>query len=283
MVTDELNSVLQWMSLQACPNLEAWEVQVCGCPVTLQRAQGNNVHDTVTPSRDLTGHMVWPCAKLATRNLELRPNLVHASSVIELGSGCGLVGITAALCGAKQVVVTDGDATHTLDLLRQNTSRVAKRHKLQNLECHPTALRWGVGQQEDLVCTAELLHQYGAFDIVLASDVLYPGSQPTAFFAMARNLLEDDGTLMLALAARPALPPGWRFVHEVFEAAACAGLYCIPDSSPLLVKSAQSIRAVLYFGCDGKSANDRCDLGTAKLRQRNRAAFERIYNRRWVK
>ena len=286
---DEMRGALSWTSLQpedaaSCTghasivstSLQGMSLGNARCgSVVVRRAL--RLQETIEPGkRDLSGCMVWPTAVLASRLLEERPVLVHGARVVELGAGVGLLGITAALCCASRVVVTDGGAAQTLELLRQNTLRAAKKHKLRNLECHPTAIRWGAGQCEDAACTAGLLHRYGAFDVVLASDVLYPGSQPTAFFAMARELLGGEGVLLLALAARPALPPGWRFVQEVFAAAAGASLQCMPDLTPVVQKKAGSVRAVLFFQRGDDCAGDRCKLDTT--RQGNQTAFERIYN-----
>lgn len=46
------------------------------------------------------------------------PGKVRSKSVLELGSGCGLVGIAAGLLGAKEVTMTDLE--YSLPLMREN-------------------------------------------------------------------------------------------------------------------------------------------------------------------
>ena len=57
---------------------------------------------------DRTGQLVWKGALLMANFLAARPELVHSKHVLELGSGCGLVGILCSLLGAKSVTLTDG-------------------------------------------------------------------------------------------------------------------------------------------------------------------------------
>lgn len=68
-----------------------------------------------------TGLNVWDGAMLLTRYIEKVPNIVKNKKVIELGSGCGVVGIAAAICGCKQVVMTD--LSYALPLMRTNVDR----------------------------------------------------------------------------------------------------------------------------------------------------------------
>lgn len=55
---------------------------------------------------------------------------MHEKKVLELGAGCGLVGIAASLLGAKTVVLTD--LPYTMDLMRSN---VASNDKLGSIDC----------------------------------------------------------------------------------------------------------------------------------------------------
>jgi len=61
---------------------------------------------------------VWDGAVLLARYLELLPGKVHSKSVLELGAGCGLVGIAAGLLGAKEVTLTDLE--YALPLMKEN-------------------------------------------------------------------------------------------------------------------------------------------------------------------
>ncbi|KAL7455023.1 hypothetical protein ACHAWC_006606 [Mediolabrus comicus] len=68
-----------------------------------------------------TGLNVWDGAMLLTRYIEKVPNIVKNKKVIELGSGCGVLGIAAAICGCKQIVMTD--LSYALPLMRTNVDR----------------------------------------------------------------------------------------------------------------------------------------------------------------
>mmetsp|Transcript_30539 Transcript_30539/g.46578 ORF Transcript_30539/g.46578 Transcript_30539/m.46578 type:complete len:298 (-) Transcript_30539:21-914(-) len=68
-----------------------------------------------------TGLNVWDGAILLVKYLEQNQSLIQDKLVVELGSGCGLVGIASAALGATHVLLTD--LPYTLDLLKQNVSR----------------------------------------------------------------------------------------------------------------------------------------------------------------
>ena len=53
------------------------------------------------------GARVWRSSYLLARYLEVAPELVAGKSVVELGAGCGLVGMAAAELGAATVLLTD--------------------------------------------------------------------------------------------------------------------------------------------------------------------------------
>lgn len=51
----------------------------------------------------------WPAASLLAQYIVENPHIVADQTVLDLGCGCGLVAITAALCGAATVIATDAD------------------------------------------------------------------------------------------------------------------------------------------------------------------------------
>ena len=65
-----------------------------------------------------TGLNVWDGAMLLARYIEKVPDIVKDKRVIELGSGCGVVGLAAAICGCKEIVMTD--LSYALPLMKEN-------------------------------------------------------------------------------------------------------------------------------------------------------------------
>mmetsp|Transcript_3808 Transcript_3808/g.5827 ORF Transcript_3808/g.5827 Transcript_3808/m.5827 type:complete len:334 (-) Transcript_3808:354-1355(-) len=65
-----------------------------------------------------TGVNVWDSAILLARYLEKQPVIVKGKRILELGSGCGLLGIVAGILGANQVVMTD--LPYALPLMKLN-------------------------------------------------------------------------------------------------------------------------------------------------------------------
>jgi Lysine methyltransferase len=65
-----------------------------------------------------TGLTVWDGAILLTKFLEQEPAVVKDKSVLEFGSGTGLVGIAACILGATRVIMTD--LPYALPLMQAN-------------------------------------------------------------------------------------------------------------------------------------------------------------------
>lgn len=68
-----------------------------------------------------TGLNVWDGSLLLARYLEKRPEIVKNKTVLELGSGCGLIGIASGVLGAKKVTMTD--LQYSLPLMQENVER----------------------------------------------------------------------------------------------------------------------------------------------------------------
>lgn len=132
---------------------------------------------------DTTGRRVWPTAipllkellLLNSRNNQKRP------SVIELGAGCGLLGMGMALSNQfRRVVLTDV----TTEWLEHN---VARNEQLIDRNCFEIrALRWGDHQS--------LRDGDQVFDWIVGSDILYDPSSHAALATTLRGLTGSTST-----------------------------------------------------------------------------------------
>ena len=90
--------------------------------------------------------------------------LLERPSVVEVGSGTGIAGLSAAVSGASRVMLSD--LPSALGRLQQQIDNNA--HAISGADVSAHALEWG-----DTIAAHELLPE-GA-DLVLAADVLYSG------------------------------------------------------------------------------------------------------------
>ena len=105
------------------------------------------------------GGRLWPSAAALSRWLRANVDDVAASHVLELGCGCGAIGIYAAACGAASVLLTDGDD----DLLQVAAANVQRNRRLVGNRCTVRAHRWSA---RDVRLPPQL-------DYVLGGDVTY--------------------------------------------------------------------------------------------------------------
>jgi len=168
------------------------------------------------PGAVQSGHYVWPAASALARHLvDTWTSNEHSDkarqgngalcsqgelpkTILELGAGCGLAGLTALHLGCSTVVFTDHDAG-TLDLIRDNI-------ELQNFDTANTKnvfacpLAWGVehkGSWPSQV-TAHLTNEAGSgFDLLLASDVIYDSGVVEPLLWTVRHLLAPNGKALL--------------------------------------------------------------------------------------
>ncbi|RRT53878.1 hypothetical protein B296_00039229 [Ensete ventricosum] len=112
---------------------------------------------------------LWPAASSLVSLLDSRPSallLPATSRILELGSGTGLVGIAAAAILGVSVTLTD--LPHVLPNLRFNAESNAAAVAARGGSLDVRQLRWG--EDED---AAALVDGEAAFDVVVASDVVY--------------------------------------------------------------------------------------------------------------
>ncbi|XP_033837980.1 protein N-lysine methyltransferase METTL21A [Periophthalmus magnuspinnatus] len=132
--------------------------------------------------------VVWDAAVVMCMYLELGHVELKGKSAIELGAGTGLVGIVAALLGAK---VTITDRLPALDSLSTNV----KANLPPNISELATVseLSWG-----------ENLGSYpaGGFDLVLGADIVYLENTFVPLLKTMEHLCSDATTILLSCKIR---------------------------------------------------------------------------------
>jgi len=130
---------------------------------------------------------VWPAAYPASEKLIDDSSRIFGGrkiKVLEIGSGTGLFGLTAAALGQK-VVVTD-------------TNEVSLALLAMHPQVAPRRLRWG--NDDD---AAAILEEFdGPFDAIIGCDVFYFSASLRAGMKTVSRLLRPGGSFLLASAVR---------------------------------------------------------------------------------
>ncbi|GAB4850499.1 hypothetical protein Ancab_029805 [Ancistrocladus abbreviatus] len=138
----------------------------------------------------VTGAVMWDSGLVLGKFLEHAVDsgllLLRGKKVVELGSGCGLVGCIAALLGA-QVILTD--LPDRLKLLRKNVETNLRPSEMRG-SAMVSELIWGDDPDAELV---EPLADY-----VLGSDVIYSEGAVGDLLTTLRQLCGTHTTVFLA-------------------------------------------------------------------------------------
>ena len=125
---------------------------------------------------------MWKAAPRLAAFLQSRPELCRGRTVLELGAGLGLVGITAHLQGAESVVMTDGD-TRALAQMRLNVrENCGDDGRGSVISCRQ--LLWGSPQVDAFA------RERGGFATILGADVIYTLESIEPLFDTVARLLE---------------------------------------------------------------------------------------------
>ena len=184
----------------------------------------------VSPQKDCTGIMVWPATHLLCQYVCSSPKL--GERVLELGCGCGVVGVTAALSHPTCTwVSTDMDPT-ALTICREN-------YKLNGIQGMVRTLTWASLEQiHQLQHELYRIHKHVKFDVIVGADILYPatccGHGLINLFETVDMLLSEEGTFVLSFCTRD----GHRTPQHLIAAASNAGftISSLPPLDPALKK-----------------------------------------------
>ena len=150
------------------------------------RADGTVQH-TALAARPAYWAQVWPSAVAAGERLLAEPDLVQDKRVLELGAGLGLTACCAALAGARSVLATDrepGSASYVKANADENGLAAAVNFLQLDWSRDWTAL------------VAE-----NAFDVAIASDVVYDHDASLQLAPLLRWAVAPGGTVLLVDAA----------------------------------------------------------------------------------
>ena len=175
--------------------------------------------DIVSDRRDSTGIMLWPathliCHHLASKNV--------GECVLELGCGCGMVGILSSKAHTHRLWVSTDRDEQALDMCRKNYV-LNEMNAEQLLAWY---LEWGNESHiQNLVDKlAKRCPGKDRFDAIVGADIVYPatcGQILHALLGTVSSLLSYDGTFWLSFATRD----GAKTPMKLIAAASDAGFF----------------------------------------------------------
>ena len=143
-------------------------------------------------SADETGVLPWAGTDALgefVAHPDVRARLLRRKSVLELGAGCGVVGLLCAspAVDADVVVLTDA-ADNALELARRGALRSMQRHAGSRVVVEP--LDWlCFTDQLARIKTHHLLSAHQRVDVVLACDVVYPNTNDAILAGLCDTLV----------------------------------------------------------------------------------------------
>eukprot|EP00439_Symbiodinium_sp_Y106_P040398 s4546_g4.t4 len=155
----------------------AFKVKICELPMA------DGVHAS-------TGCQLWSSSIVLARELMARPQIVEKRRVLEVGAGCGLLGLAVSRL-ARQTLITDGDEEVVRNLARNidlNRSLWSDDSSLGDVTSR--VLRWEELLDDPWPCEDHV-------EVIVASDIIYGNWGDTVGEALCR-VLEPDGVIILA-------------------------------------------------------------------------------------
>lgn len=171
-------------------------------------------------NRDRTGIMIWPATHLLCQWLSERPfSQDQSEAIIELGCGCGLVGVTAKLAHQNLLWVSTDMDGKALEITRQNY----QINGMASDDAMVLNLKWGDKDQIQLL-QDELAKTRSSRQVpaVVAADIVYPSTANQVLrllFDTVETLLAPSGTFYLSFCTRD----GFRTPLRLIQAASQAG------------------------------------------------------------
>ena len=213
---DDDNDDLAISDLFADPDpRETFQLQFGPHTITLEGVKAENGQ-----TLNSTGLTLWRASPLLCDYMWHHADTeIQGKRILELGAGLGLCGILASKLGAATVVLSDGD-TDTLQEMRHNVHQnttITSANDDAGICCQQ--LVWGQRLNE-------FQENYGTFDVILASDVIYVDEILDPLFDTIVTLMKQTGRFLLSYARRNVN------IELVFKCAECHGLQWAQPDGP---------------------------------------------------
>ena len=186
-----LNSQSRWIRQEYKTNKDKFEKPF---KITIENGACENVTTTqltLDQNYQGLGCTVWDgsiaLAKMFENDLEIIENL-RRFNILELGAGCGLVGLTLLHLGAKFVLLTDMEVC--LPTLNENVFKNTQTSMRDRVQVMPYV--WGE-------VTTALTKRQGKFDIIVAAEVLYDEVNSRLLVQSAVQLLAKNGVMFVSM------------------------------------------------------------------------------------
>lgn len=189
----------------------------------------DDVYDSLT-GRALTGSWVWGSALVLSAWMATQGQLLfhfQDKTILELGAGAGLPGLTAALLGASRVVLTD---------IAQLVPGLVKNVEANGLQDRVEVREHVWGSDEFPSRPGES----GEFDLILMSDVFYDAEEMAALAKTLKRVCGKDTVVWAASEVRP-------WTAECLSVLASQGFGVVELPSPLGREESLELFAVFHL------------------------------------
>ncbi|CCX06769.1 putative methyltransferase-domain-containing protein [Pyronema domesticum] len=149
---------------------------------------------------DTLGHKTWASSYLLSKRLHLLPP--PSSRILELGSGTGLVGLSAAAVWGVPVLLTD------LPEIISNLQRNIDSNLHLGIDCESQVLDW---------CDETEASEEEKYETILAADVVYEGSHPGLVAGVVGRWLAKGGRFVVEVPDRAGFEGEQKRFRECME------------------------------------------------------------------
>ncbi|KAJ1481300.1 putative methyltransferase-domain-containing protein [Baffinella frigidus] len=145
-----------------------------------------------------TGSAVWEGDVVLTKYMQDEPEVWKGKRVIELGAGTGLASIVAALLGATEITLTDGDSK-VLELAKKNLEANLSPAELAASGLEVAQLRWEAAADP----AWKFLRGEGV-DLIVAADCTYYKDYIPPLMRVMQRLSGPNTQIYLTHTVRPS-------------------------------------------------------------------------------
>ncbi|KAI8803892.1 putative methyltransferase-domain-containing protein [Cladochytrium replicatum] len=139
----------------------------------------------------LWGHWLWNAGRSMAHYIDRNKSVVKGKNVLELGAAAAVPSLTAALNGAKRVVITDYPDLDLLKALRVSAEKNVGT-QLQSGAVKIVGYLWG----EDATDVLGALDEGERFDLIILADLVFNHNQHRQLLTSVQRMLAPNGIVL---------------------------------------------------------------------------------------